>query len=50
MRLLISIVNAYNHRKCVLLSNQECMTQPTHINLHYNEYNQEFHYFNLRLN
>ena len=25
MGLLISIVNAYNHTKCVLLSNQQCM-------------------------
>ena len=32
MDLLISIVNAYNHTKCVSLSNQKCMTQPTLIN------------------
>ena len=29
----------------VSLSNQECMTQPTLINLHPNEYSQEFHYY-----
>ena len=45
MGLLISKVNASNHTKCVSLSNQKCMTQPTFINLHPNEYNQEFHYY-----
>ena len=29
------------------LSNQKCMIQPTHINLHPNEYSQEFHYYPL---
>ena len=38
MGLLISIVNASNHTKWVLLSNQKCMTQPTLINLYPNEY------------
>ena len=41
--LLISIVNASNHKKSVLLSNQKCMIQPTLIDLHSNEYSQEFH-------
>ena len=45
MRLLISIVNASNHTKCILLSNQKCEIQPTFINLHPNEYSQEFHYY-----
>ena len=27
------------------LSNQKCMIQPTFINLHPNEYSQEFHYY-----
>ena len=31
--------------KCVSLSNQKCMIQPTLINLHPNEYSQEFHYY-----
>ena len=35
---LISIVNASNHTKRVLLSNQKCMIQPTLINLNANEY------------
>ena len=38
--LLISVANASNHKKCILLSNQKCMTQPTLINLHPNEYSQ----------
>ena len=41
--LLSSIVNASNHTKCVLPSNQKCEIQPTLINLHPNEYSQEFH-------
>ena len=45
MELLISIVNASNHKKCVSLSNQKCMTQSTLINLHPNEYSQQFHFY-----
>ena len=40
MGLLISIINASNHTKCVLLSNQKCMSHPNLINLHSNEYSQ----------
>ena len=43
--LLSSLVNASNHRKCVSLSNQKWKIQPTLINLHPNEYSQEFHYY-----
>ena len=43
--LLTGIISASNHTKCVSLGNQKCMTQPTLINLHPNEYRQEFHYF-----
>ena len=43
--LLIDIVSASNHTKCVLLSNQKCMTQPTLINLQPNEYSQDFYYY-----
>ena len=43
--LLTGLVNGSNHTKCVSLSNQKCMTQPTLINLHPNEYSQEFHYY-----
>ena len=34
---------AYNHTKYVLLSNQKCIIQANLINLHHNEYSQEFH-------
>ena len=35
-----NIVNASTHTKC-----QKCEIQPTLINLHPNEYNQELHYY-----
>ena len=44
IRLLTGLVNGSNHTKCVSLSNQKRMTEPTLINLHPNEYSQEFHY------
>ena len=37
---LTGILSDSNHTKCVSLSNQKCMTQPTLIDLHLNEYNQ----------
>ena len=43
--LLIGIVGAYNHTKCVSLRNQKCEIQPSFTNLHPNEYGQEFHYY-----
>ena len=43
--LLTSIVSAFNHTECVLLSNQKCMTQPTLINLYPNECSQELPYY-----
>ena len=43
--LLTGLVNTSNHEKCVLLSNQKCMIQPTVINLDPNEYSQELHYY-----
>ena len=45
IELLAGLVNGSNHTKCVSLSNQKCMIQPTLINLHPNEYSQEFHYY-----
>ena len=45
IELLTGLVNGSNHTKCVSLSNQKCMIQPTLINLHPNEYSQEFHYY-----
>ena len=43
--LLTGIVSASNHTKFELLSNQNRMNQPTLINLHPNEYSQEFDYY-----
>ena len=43
--LLSTIVNVSNHTNCVSLKNQKCMIQPTLINLHPDEYSQEFHYY-----
>ena len=42
--LLTGLVNGSNHTKCISLSNQRCMIQPTLIYLHPNEYNQQLHY------
>ena len=43
--LLTSIVNVFNHRKCIFLYNQEYMTQPTLINLHPSEYSQGLRFY-----
>ena len=45
IRLLTGLVNGSSHTKWISLSNQKCMIQPTFINLHPNEYSQEFHYY-----
>ena len=37
MGLLINIINASNHTKCISLKDQQCMIQPTLINFHANE-------------
>ena len=42
--LLTSLVNASNHTKCMLLSNQKCMIYDFN-NLHPNKYSQELHYY-----
>ena len=47
---LTSVVNASNYTKCVSLNNQQCMTQPTLINLHPSEYSQELHYYPFTVN
>ena len=39
------IVSTSNHTKCVSINNQKCMIRPTLINLHPDEYSQEFHYY-----
>ena len=43
--LLSHIVSPSNNTKYVSLSKQKCMTQRTLINLHPNEYSQEFYYY-----
>ena len=43
--MLTSIFNGSNHTKCLSLSNQKCMIEPTLINSHPNEYGQELHYY-----
>ena len=42
---LTGLVNGSDHTKCVSLSNQKFMTQPTCIRLHPNECSQKFHYY-----
>ena len=49
MGLLINIVNASNHTKCVSLSNQKCKIQAIFIDLHPNKYSQKYHYFQFRI-
>ena len=48
--LLTSTYNASNHTKCVSLSNQLCMTQPTLINLRPNDYTQGLRYYPFTVN
>ena len=43
--LLSNIVDGSNHTKCVSIRNQKCMVQLNLINLHPNEYSEEFHYY-----
>ena len=43
--LLTNILNGSNHKKYISLGNQKCMIQSTIINLHPDEYSQEFHYY-----
>ena len=43
--LLTGTVSAPNHTNSMLLSSQKCMIRPAVINLHPNEYSQEFHHY-----
>ena len=45
--LLIGLGHGYDHTKCVSLSNHKCMIQPTFIDLHPNNYRQDFHYYTI---
>ena len=48
--LLTGLVNGFNHTKCISLSNQRCMIQPTLIYLHLNYYSQELYYYSFAVN
>ena len=43
--LLTGLVHGSNHTKCMSFSYQKCEIQATFINLHRNEYSQEFNYY-----
>ena len=43
--LLSSMANSSNHTKFISLSDKKCEIQLTLINLHPNQYSQEFHYY-----
>ena len=43
--LLTGLVNGSNHTKCESMSNQKGVIEPTLINLHPDEYSQEFQYY-----
>ena len=45
IRLITGVVNESNHAKCISVSNQKYLIEPTLVNLHPNEYNQELHYY-----
>ena len=45
IRLFTELVHGSNHTSCISISNQNFRIQPTHINLHPNEYSQELHYY-----
>ena len=47
---IVLLRSGSNDTKCVLLSNQKCMSQPTLINLNPSEYSQEFHYCSTKVN
>ena len=49
-RSLTTTVNDSNHKKCISLNNEQCMTQPTVINLHPNEYIHRLSYYPFLVN
>ena len=50
IRLLSSVVSAPSHTKCVSLINQQCIIQPTLVNLHPNKYTQGLWYYKFAVN
>ena len=49
-KFLSSIVNTHDHVKYISLNNQECMTQPTLINLHLDKYIEGLRYYPFAVN
>ena len=47
---LSSIANTPDLVKCISLNNQQCMTQPTFINLHPNNYIEGLHNYSFPVN
>ena len=45
VKLLTGLVTGSNHTKCVSLSNQKYMNQPTLIKFHPNEYSHALHHY-----
>ena len=45
-----SIATDYNFRKCIFLSNQQCITRPNLIDLNHNEYNEGLRYYQFTVN
>ena len=43
--LSVIIVKTSDHTKCISLSNQQCMIQPTLLNLHPNELTERLGYY-----
>ena len=47
---ITSTISASNYTKCLYLNSQQCMIQPTLINLHSNEYTRELCYYPFAVN
>ena len=41
---LTGLIYGSNHTKCISFGNHKCIIQPSLVNLHSNEYKEEFHY------
>ena len=50
VELSTGLVNGSNHKKCISLSNEKCVSKPTLINLYPNQYSQELHYYPFTVN
>ena len=45
IQLLTGLVNGSNHTKCLSLTTQKCVIQPTLINFHLNKCSPELHHY-----